>query len=84
MIFTLNYENRDLKVILCCLDQPDIYELEAKAAREAPAQPWSIWEDLLLSIKFDLQLTTARDSVPPENLWFMLRHDEWHDSDFYV
>lgn len=74
-VFILNYDdndNQDVEFALFCFDKPDIYELEAKAARESLTKPWSIWGDLLLSIKFDLQLTTARESVP---LWFMLRYD---------
>lgn len=63
-IFTLNYENQGSEVVLCFFDQPDIYELQAKTARDSQASPRSIWRDLLLSIKFDLQLTTARESVP--------------------
>lgn len=59
-VFDLNDENQDLEFVFCCFSEPDIYEVEAKAARESLTKPWSIWGDLLLSIKFDLQLTTAR------------------------
>lgn len=69
---------RDVEFVLCCFDQPDIYELEAKAARESLTKPRSIWGDLLLSIKFDLRLTTAREcvalreSVIYTEIWLML------------
>lgn len=74
----------DLKLILCCFASPVIYELQVKAARESPAKPWSIWGDLLLSIKSDLRPTTSRTHVPLRSLWFMLRRDKQHDSDYCV
>lgn len=39
---TLHYENQDLRVVLCCFKQPDIYELQDEAARESIAKPRSI------------------------------------------
>lgn len=58
------FKNKNAKVMWRCFNQPDIYELQARAARESDDKPRSIWGDLLLSIKFDLWLTAARHCVP--------------------
>lgn len=47
-----------------CLNQSDIYELEAKAPIESDAKLRPNCGDPLLSIKFDLWLTAARRCVP--------------------